>query len=80
MKISCKFKPWQPFDENQYNQMLATLKGAGILSTKTAVEKNTMAAPDEEARLDRENASTVQSQTETNIEIPVTTEETTIEG
>lgn len=66
MKISCKFKPWQPFDENQYNQMLTTLKGAGILSTKTAVERNTMAAPDEEVRIKRENeaaASVVVQQT-----------------
>ena len=51
MKISCKFKMWQPFDEGTYNQMLCTLKGAGIISTKTGIEKNTISAPDEEMRL-----------------------------
>lgn len=75
MKISCKFKPWQPFDENQYNQMLATLKGAGILSAKTAVEKNTMAAPDEEARLKRESESPVVSPSSVSEEIVKTEEE-----
>ena len=79
MKISCKFKPWQPFDENQYNQMLATLKGAGILSAKTAVEKNTMAAPDEEARLKRESESPVVSPSSVSEEIVKTEgEESTV--
>lgn len=55
MHISTSFKPWQPFDESAYNQMLCTLKGSGIISTKTAVEKNTVSAPDEEIRLMREN-------------------------
>ena len=54
MKISCKFKMWQPFDEGTYNQMLCTLKGAGIISTKTGIEKNTISAPDEEMRLAEE--------------------------
>lgn len=55
MKISCKFKMWQPFDENTYNQMLCTLKGAGIISTKTGIEKNTVSTPDEEMRLAEES-------------------------
>lgn len=55
MNVTCKFKPWQPFDEGVYNQMLCTLKGSGIISTKTAVEKNTISAPDEEARLAKEH-------------------------
>lgn len=35
--------------------MLCTLKGAGLISTKTGVEKNTVSTPDEEIRLDNEN-------------------------
>lgn len=34
--------------------MLCTLKGAGLISTKTGVEKNTVSAPDEEVRLQNE--------------------------
>lgn len=55
MKISTSFKPWQPFDENVWNQMLCTLKSAGLISTKTGVERCTVSAPDEEVRLDSEN-------------------------
>lgn len=51
MRISTSFKPWQPFDESAWNQMLCTLSGAGLISTKTGVEKNTVSAPDEEVRL-----------------------------
>ena len=51
MRISTSFKPWQPFDESTWNQMLCTLRGAGLISTKTGVEKNTVSAPDEEVRL-----------------------------
>lgn len=54
MKVSTSFKPWQPFDESTWNQMLCTMKGAGVISTKTAVEKNTISAPDEEVRLQKE--------------------------
>lgn len=55
MKVSASFKPWQPFDEAAWNQMLCTLKGAGLISTKTGIEKNTVSTPDEEIRLDNEN-------------------------
>ena len=34
--------------------MLCTLKGSGIISTKTAVEKNTVSTPDEEVRMQNE--------------------------
>ena len=58
MKISASFKPWQPFDENSYNQMLCTLKGSGLISTKTGIEKNTISTPDEEVSLQRESNTT----------------------
>ena len=70
MKVSASFKPWQPFDEAAWNQMLCTLKGAGLISTKTGIEKNTVSTPDEEIRLDNENEQangSVGNNTEINI-------------
>lgn len=55
MKVSVSFKPWQPFDEVSYNQMLCTLHGAGLISTKTGIERNTISAPDEEMRKKEED-------------------------
>ena len=54
LKISTKFKIWRPFSEEGYNQMLATMKNAAILSRKTAVEKNTIVQPDELQRIEQE--------------------------
>ena len=54
LRISAKMKVWRPFNEAEYNQMLATLKGAGLISTKTGIEKNTISAPDELARVEKE--------------------------
>lgn len=54
MKVSTSFKPWQPFDESAWNQMLCTLKGSGLISTKTGIEKNTVSTPDEEVRVNTE--------------------------
>lgn len=70
MKITCRFKPWQPFDETSYNQMLCTLKNSGIISVKTAVEKNTISAPDEEARINTEQGTKAnEGQTEKDITV-----------
>lgn len=55
LDMSCKCKIWRPFSESEYNQMLATLVGAGILSRKTGIERNTVAMPDEERRIDIED-------------------------
>lgn len=54
LRIGAKLKVWRPFNESEYNQMLTILKGAGIISTKTAVESNTVSAPDELARIHKE--------------------------
>lgn len=69
LKIGAKFKIWRPFNESEYNQMLATLKGAGILSKKTAVEKNTQSQPDEAQRIAQEEdeARLLQEQQQKNI-------------
>ena len=37
--------------------MLISMKQAGILSTKTAIEKNTESTPDEAKRIEEENAA-----------------------
>lgn len=57
LRISCKFKIWQPFSATEYNNMLISMKQAGILSAKTAIEKNTESTPDEAKRIEEENAT-----------------------
>lgn len=54
LRINAHFDIWQPFSEMEYNQGLAVMKQAGILSRKTAVEANTVARPDELERIRRE--------------------------
>ena len=54
LPIYSKFRIWRPFSESEYNQMLATLKGAGLLSVRTGIELNTASAPDELARVNTE--------------------------
>lgn len=54
LPINSKFKIWRPFSESEYNQMLGTLKGAGLLSVRTGVELNTVSAPDEQYRIEKE--------------------------
>lgn len=51
LHISAEMKPWRPLNETEYNNMLMTLKNAGLISVKTGVEKNTESTPDEMARL-----------------------------
>jgi hypothetical protein len=55
LDVDVKFKIWRPFNEHDYNQMLMEMKNSGIISTKTAVEKNTVSAPDEDMRLQTEH-------------------------
>lgn len=58
LDVDAKFKIWRPFNEHEYNQMLMEMKNSGIISTKTAIEKNTVSTPDEELRLENENTPT----------------------
>lgn len=58
LHINAKFKVWQPRNDYEYNQMIATLHGAGILSNETSIELNTLSKPDEKARVARENEET----------------------
>ena len=63
MRVSCKYKMWQPFDESTYNQMLTTMKQGGIISQQTAVEKNTVSTPDEMLRVLSEAERSLEQQT-----------------
>lgn len=62
LPIHSEFKIWRPFSESEYNQMLSTLKGAGLLSIKTGVEANTVSSPDELARIETENEANFQTE------------------
>lgn len=59
LHVSAKFKEWRPFSEVEYNQMLVTLKGAGLLSQESGIELNTVSKPDERARIERENEANI---------------------
>lgn len=54
LDVYSEFKQWRPRSDAEYNQMLTTLKGAGLISLKTGIEKNTESTPDEEIRISRE--------------------------
>jgi hypothetical protein len=54
LHVSSKFKVWRPFNEYEFNQMIATLKGANIISQETAIEVNTISKPDEKLRVKKE--------------------------
>ena len=62
MPIHSKFRIWKPFSESEYNLMLATLKGAGLLSVRTGIERNTESAPDELARVNTEEEDKFQTE------------------
>lgn len=51
LDMTASFVVWIPYSKAEYNQMLIQLSGAGLISKKTGIEKNTESAPDEYARL-----------------------------
>ena len=62
LPVHSKFVIWRPFSESEYNQMLATLKGAGLLSVRSGIELNTASAPDEVARVNEEEERKFQTE------------------
>ncbi|MBQ4009960.1 MAG: hypothetical protein II604_04595, partial [Bacteroidales bacterium] len=64
LKIHAKFKVWRPFSATEYNQMLVTLKAAGLISEKTGIEKNTESTPDEVARVSKQKEEQEQKDAE----------------
>lgn len=59
LRIFTEFRVWKPKSEEAHNQMLATLKGAGGISQQTLVEKNTVSAPDEISRIEKEHQAEI---------------------
>ena len=57
LNINAKFKPWRPMNDYEYNQMLTVLHGAGLISKKTGIQKNTESTPDEESRIECEEST-----------------------
>ena len=64
LNINAQFDIWQPYSEESYNQMLCTMKSAGILSQETATEQNTVSRPDEVVRIKKEADETFNKQLE----------------
>ena len=62
LNINAKFKVWRPMNDYEYNQMLTILTGAGLLSKKTGINRNTESAPDEEMRVSAEEEKKLQQQ------------------
>lgn len=54
ISILSQFSVWRPQSNEAYNQMLATLHGAGGISQQTLIEKNTESCPDELVRVKQE--------------------------
>ena len=54
LNIAGAFKVWRPLNEYEFNQMVASLSGAGLLSKETGVELNTLSKPDEMIRIEKE--------------------------
>lgn len=57
LHINAKFKEWMPQNESDYNAMLIQLKGAGLISEETGIERNTESSPDEKLRRRKERES-----------------------
>ena len=62
LHINAKFKYWRPFSETEYNNMLISLVGAGILSAESGIELNTVSKPDELARIEKEKEEAINNQ------------------
>lgn len=56
IKIKAEFKVWQPISETDYNNMLLSLVGGGLLSEESGIELNTESKPDEKQRIAKEKA------------------------
>lgn len=54
LHISAAFKAWRPRNDTEYNNMLISLKAAGLISEKTGIQKNTESTPDEDIRREAE--------------------------
>lgn len=60
LDINAQFKVWRPQNDSEYNSMLIQLKGSGLISEETGIEKNTESSPDEKLRRQREKTEALQ--------------------
>lgn len=81
LEITGAIRPWNPQNKTDYNSMLIQLKGAGLISEETAIEKNTESTPDEKVRRSKEKeeerknqASQTQNQSQNQINQPIINE------
>lgn len=64
MNVNASFEIWQPYSESEYSQMLCTMKNAGIISQRTAIEQNNVSRPDEVERIEREGQEEIEKEME----------------
>lgn len=62
LHINAKFKEWMPQSDTDYNSMLIQLKGAGLISEETGIERNTESSPDEKMRRAKEKEESLAQQ------------------
>lgn len=62
LHINAKFKEWMPQSDTDYNSMLIQLKGAGLISEETGIERNTESSPDEKMRRKKEKEEALELQ------------------
>ncbi|MGM9970086.1 MAG: hypothetical protein ACI35S_06800 [Anaeroplasma sp.] len=68
MHIKGNFKVWRPFSETEYNNMLISLKNAGLISEETGIETNTISKPDEKIRRTKEKENVLNNVSKNNVE------------
>lgn len=66
LNIFAQFKEWKPRSDESYNQMLSMLKGSGLISQQTGIQKNTESTPDEELRIAEETSKNVMQKKQNN--------------
>lgn len=62
LHVNAKFKEWMPQSDTDYNSMLIQLKGAGLISEETGIERNTESSPDEKMRRQKEKENAILEQ------------------
>ena len=62
LNIGAQFKIWKPMNETEFNNMIVSLTGAGILSKESGIELNTLSKPDEKNRVAKEEDKIRQEQ------------------
>lgn len=62
LRIFSEFRVWKPKSEQVHNQMCSTVYASGGISQQTYVEKNTLSAPDEMSRIQKEKQQQIEEE------------------